>query len=194
MIYFTSDWHLGEDRLGDITAGEFNPFYRPFHSTLAQDTSIVTMCNRIVRPEDTLYHLGDVMVNESGFEWLEKIWCKNKVLIVGNYDEQYLDRLENYFDKIYRWRFVYEDEENDSGEQFYLVHKPEDMTPICFNIVGHIHGLWKVKRDMVNVGVDAWHFRPVSMNEILFVKNAIDKGYYDENVFWNEAPSERGPS
>ncbi|MDI6738323.1 MAG: hypothetical protein QME12_07475, partial [Nanoarchaeota archaeon] len=65
----------------------------------------------------------------------------------------------------------------------YLNHYPVNHVPDKFNIVGHIHSLWKVKPNMVNVGADAWHFRPVSEAEILFVHNAIAKGYYDANVF-----------
>ena len=65
-------------------------------------------------------------------------------------------------------------------------HYPVNCSDKYFSIVGHIHGLWKIKRNMVNVGVDAWHFKPVSLNEIRFIKSGIDKGYYDENVFYNE--------
>ena len=35
---------------------------------------------------------------------------------------------------------------------------------------------------MINVGVDAWHFKPVSLEEILFTKKAIEC-HYDDNVF-----------
>ena len=53
------------------------------------------------------------------------------------------------------------------------------------NIVAHIHGTWKVKRNMINVGVDAWHFTPVSEDMIKFQINGI-RNYYDENVFMDE--------
>ena len=51
-----------------------------------------------------------------------------------------------------------------------------------FNIVGHIHSLWKVQRNMVNVSTDIWNFSPVSEDKILFIRNAIEN-FYDENVF-----------
>jgi len=54
-----------------------------------------------------------------------------------------------------------------------------------FNICGHIHGLWKVQRNMINVGVDAWHFIPVSEEQIIFYMNGIKK-HYDANVFAGE--------
>lgn len=32
------------------------------------------------------------------------------------------------------------------------------------------------------IGVDAWHFRPISEDQIDFCRTAIEK-YYDDNVF-----------
>lgn len=53
---------------------------------------------------------------------------------------------------------------------------------IHFSITGHIHSLWKVQRKMINASTDAWHFKPVSSEEILFCWNAM-QNFYDENVF-----------
>lgn len=47
------------------------------------------------------------------------------------------------------------------------------------------HGTWKVKRNIINVGVDAWHFIPVSEDLIKFQINGI-RNHYDENVFMDE--------
>jgi len=184
MIYFTSDWHLGETRLGDITKGEVNVFFRYFKSVHEQDKTIIKMVNQHVKPNDILYHLGDVLMTDDSCKWLDRVKCKNKYLIIGNYDEERIELLGNYFDFIKESDLIMGE---DCVTPFNLVHKPCDSNPDMFNIVGHIHGLWKVKRNMVNVGVDAWHFKPVSMKEIMFVKNAVDKGFYDENVFYGEA-------
>lgn len=54
--------------------------------------------------------------------------------------------------------------------------------PTSFCLTGHIHSLWKVQPKMINVGVDAWNYRPVSEDEILFCWNAM-QNFYDENVF-----------
>jgi hypothetical protein len=37
----------------------------------------------------------------------------------------------------------------------------------------------------VNVGTDAWHFKPISMDLVLFSINGINK-FYDDNVFAGE--------
>lgn len=52
----------------------------------------------------------------------------------------------------------------------------------------HIHGLWKVQRNAVNVSVDAWHFTPVSEDIIKFQMGGI-RNHYDQNVFAGELAS-----
>ncbi|MFH1637655.1 MAG: hypothetical protein ABIB71_04500 [Candidatus Woesearchaeota archaeon] len=170
--YFTSDWHLNETRIGD-----FNPFFRPFKTVQEQNRTIINNTNEIVKEDDQLYILGDVAMDEKGVSLLDQIYCENRILIVGNYDEDKLDSLQKHFKEIR------DDMELKVGNiDCYLNHYPINRRPDKFNIVGHIHGLWKVKPNMVNIGADAWHFRPVSEKEILFVYEAINK-YYDDNVF-----------
>lgn len=171
--FFTSDWHLNETRIGD-----FNPFYRPFQSVDEQNNTIIDNMNKFVKKDDSLYVLGDVAMDEEGVSLLDKINCENKTLIIGNYDEDKLDLLKPYFSEM-------KDELTlKVGDlDCYLNHYPVNHVEDKFNITGHIHGLWKVRDNMVNVEVDAWHFRPVSEKEILFVHNALVKGFYDDNVF-----------
>ena len=64
-------------------------------------------------------------------------------------------------------------------------HYPEHGSKEMFNIVGHIHGLWRVQWNMINVSTDAWNYTPVSEDTIKFCMNAIDK-FYDINVFAGE--------
>ena len=49
-------------------------------------------------------------------------------------------------------------------------------------LTGHIHGLWRVQKNIINVGVDAFHFQPVSIEEVALIYNAM-LNHYDNNVF-----------
>jgi calcineurin-like phosphoesterase family protein len=173
MIYFTSDWHLNESRLFD-----FNPFFRPFESIEQQNDTIIHNMNFHIGEDDVLYHIGDVAMDIDGVNLLSKIKCKNKYLIIGNYDEPYLDALSKYF--VIENNLII----NLNGKEYVLNHYPSLIKEKEFGIVGHIHGLWKVQKNMINVSVDAWHFKPVSENEIAFTLNAINN-HYDKNVFPN---------
>lgn len=181
MNWFTSDWHLGETRLG--IPGP-NVFYRPFDNTFQNDQTIIY--NFMIsgfQNGDTLYHLGDVMIDKSTqskfkLEQLKTLFPDSRFeLIIGNYDEDKIDILEKYFDALY-----YEKNTIFDNKNFYLNHYPKNCIDKEFSLTGHIHGLWKVQKNIINVGVDAWHFKPVSEETILFCRNACEK-YYDKNVF-----------
>jgi len=78
--------------------------------------------------------------------------------------------------------------ELNNGHSIYLNHYPAKCIDNLFCLTGHIHGLWKVQRNMINVSCDAWNFTPVSEDEIIFCMNAI-RNHYDEHVFAGELPS-----
>lgn len=192
MRYFTSDWHLGENRIG--INGKPNLFYRPFTSIEEQNRTIIdNFLTSGFKDGDELWHLGDVV-----YEWSEEVedylslvrdeFPNSKFnLVIGNYDEDKMDNLVNYFDESYHDAAILIEVE-ESAHSVYLNHYPK----ICvkemqyniydFYITGHIHGLWKFQKKMVNVGVDAWHFKPVSEEEVEFCMIACEK-YYDNNVF-----------
>ena len=103
-------------------------------------------------------------------------------LIVGNYDEDKLELLQNWFDIIEEDYFFL----HFNFGEVYLNHYPvktlEGMQTAKLEIAGHVHGLCKTQKQLINVGVDAWHFRAVSEEEISFHYTAMTK-YYDKNVF-----------
>lgn len=173
MKYFTSDWHLGDKRVEDY----FDPFFRPFSDVNEQDNLIIENTNKYVGKDDELYHLGDVVIDRNKCCLLDQVKCKRKILITGNHDIDKLDKLAKHFDEI---RF--DTRLNILGINCYLNHYPLNKIEPMFNIVGHVHGLWKVKRNAVNVGVDCWYFEPVSEKMIAYIYNAINN-HYDENVF-----------
>lgn len=175
MIYFTADTHFGDDRL--------NLYHRDllFDNVELVDDYMKLKWNQIVRRDDTVYHLGDVAMNEKSLEVVKELNGK-KILILGNYDRDIdQDILRKYFDNILKTKMF----ELKNGETVHLVHEPTECQQVTLNICGHIHGLWQVQRNTINVGVDAWNFTPVSEDLIIWKINAIRK-YYDDNVFAGE--------
>lgn len=180
MRYFTSDIHFDDDRL--------NLFARDllFDNKEEFDKHIIKMWNETVKEDDIVFVLGDVALSEKGLENIGK--CNGtKFLIKGNYDEKETakydvsdDLLLKYFKKVAKNGFI-----KINDEKIYLNHYPTKCKAEFFNLTGHIHGTWKVQRNMINVGTDAWHFKPVSEEMIKFQINGIRK-HYDENVFAGE--------
>jgi calcineurin-like phosphoesterase family protein len=199
--FFTADWHLSDPRIG--INGELDLLHRNvynlrlMHNQLMQNIHETDIDNS---PETTIYHLGDVMykVDKDSVNFLEKfrfIYDKvNLVLIRGNYDQgdEKNSVLFDYFDEVVDDKSLFD----FGGYNVYLNHYPLECKsklleePYDFAITGHIHGWWKVQRTMINVGVDAWHFRPVSGEKLVFIWNAIQK-HFDDNVFPYDPISKR---
>lgn len=171
--FFTSDQHFSDNR--------FNLFYRPFKTVQEQDNYLVEKWNSVVGPDDEVYHVGDFSTTDEGLEVAKRLNGKIH-LITGNYDDpRPKEKLESIFASVKEFNVV----DLTNGRRVYLNHYPEKAIDYLFNIVGHIHSLWKVQRNMINVSCDAWNFTPVSEEQIIFAINAVEK-YYDINVFAGE--------
>jgi len=181
MIYFTSDLHLGEERIG--VNGKPNLLNRPFKSIDEQNKIILENLSSI-KNSDILYIVGDLLYSNKYEYLLEFLPNCYKILIMGNYDEDKLEILRQYFDEISDLKII-----DLKNHKVYINHYPVKCLDalntnenIDFTITAHIHSLWRVQKDMINVSTDAWHFKPVSEEQILFLYDAMIN-HYDENVF-----------
>lgn len=171
--WFVSDLHFNDKR--------FDVFYRPFKTLEEQHETIIKNWNSLIEPDDEVYVIGDVAIDDDGLKYVDQLNGK-KFLIMGNYDDpRNLDILKSKFESI----STYIGLRLKNDDFVHLNHYPANAKSDNFNIVGHIHGLWKVQRNSINVGVDAWNYFPVSEDQIIFCINAIKK-YYDVNVFAGE--------
>lgn len=171
MIYFSSDLHFCHDR-------EFIYKPRGFNSVDEMNEAIVERFNSVLTEEDTLYLLGDEMLNdnEKGLEYLSKINAK-LVFIIGNHDTD--SRIN-----------LYKTLSNASGEilfatrlkygkyHFYLSHYPtitsnlekESLKECMINLYGHTHQQTNFYNDMpfmYHVGVDSHNCYPISIEQII---------------------------
>lgn len=171
--FFSSDSHYGDDR--------FNLFYRPFKTVQEQEDYLVEKWNSVVGPKDEVFHLGDFATTDKGLDVVHRLNGKIH-LVMGNYDDP---RPKAKLNKLFASVVEKADLKLKNGEAVHLNHYPANAVSDKFNICGHIHGLWKVQRNSINVGCDAWNFLPVSEDELIFCMNAI-RNHYDEHVFAGE--------
>ena len=174
--FFTSDFHLGDDR--------FHLYGRRFKDDNDQSRTIIENHNRVVRKNDTVYILGDVIYNKADpkkyLPLLDQLNGK-KVLIRGNHDRDISDlEFLEYFERVIPDG---EGMELRIGDiDCWLTHYPDTGRTDLFNLVGHVHGLWKVQTNCLNVGTDCHLFHPISGREVEFYFNAICQ-FYDKDVF-----------
>lgn len=174
--WLTSDWHFGETR--------FDLMQRPFTDVYEHCELLIKNHNSLVSKNDLVYFLGDVLYQKADpVEFLPMIGRLNgtKILIRGNHDAPFTDeQFQPYFKEIIPDGKGME--LDVSGVQCYLTHYPSAGRTDRFNLVGHVHGSWRVQLNMLNVGLDAHYLYPVPFTNIPFHHTAITK-YFDQDTF-----------
>jgi len=183
MIYFTSDNHYGSD----INALKYR--YRPFESPEEADEKMVELWNATITNDDEVYHLGDFAISdEAVVKFLGKLNYSKIYLIVGNHDYKRGEKiLSSNFDGVYydptRFHIPSGYNTYDEGDQLWLCHYPLQQHDELYTVTAHIHNLWQIAKRKVNVGVDAWHFKPVELQTILDGRHSENVGHWDANVY-----------
>jgi calcineurin-like phosphoesterase family protein len=168
MLFFTSDTHL--DHFNIIRYCN-----RPFKTTEEMNETIISNWNSVVKPEDTVYHLGDFCLSaRERMRWLGSRLNGHKHLIMGNHDKGKTRLHEAGFESVIR--SIHETFKLKNGMTVHLAHYPYktndawNWSPVDNGLIllcGHVHDRWKIKNKMVNVGVDVHNFTPISEEQIL---------------------------
>ena len=98
-IFFISDTHFGHANMLKFTnySGER---MRPFDSIEELDELMIENWNKVVKPTDKIYHLGDVYYKCKNRDQILSRLNGDKVLIKGNHDKDQLKWYEKYFRDI----------------------------------------------------------------------------------------------
>ena len=188
MIFFTSDQHFGHFNI-------INYCDRPFKSVEEMNKTIIKNWNKKVKPNDTVYVLGDYWFtdnkNKSGQDFINQLHGR-KILIRGNHDPKDTQCYKDGFEFVCREVII-----KELGREIRLSHypykwsfwkrlktltifkkKPRNIEKRPINdgrllIHGHTHSKNKINEDgSIHIGVDAWDFYPVSLDQI---QQLIDK-------------------
>jgi len=184
--WFTSDHHFYHNNVVRYCN-------RPYKTVEEMNADLVKRWNDKVAPDDIVYHLGDFSMAFRPVELFTQHLNGIKYLIAGNHDfchpvhkkartpEKRAIMTARYIDNgwaavdiqmeltLAGGEFVklchlpYR-EEGAEYDQRFLSQRPVDRGE--WLLCGHVHEKWKIKRKMINVGVDVWDFAPVSETEI----------------------------
>jgi len=135
--------------------------------------TIIKNLNTVITDEDTVYHNGDFCFRNSPG---------------GKQGEGSTDKASSYVKKLNgMWIFLKGNHDRNNSlktkltscvvefanHKMWVTHRPQDANPeYAINLVGHVHGAWKIKRInkgsiMYNVGVDVHSFKPVSLDQVI---------------------------
>ena len=174
--YFTSDTHFNHLNILQYCN-------RPFTDIEEMNKVLIENWNSIIGPNDLVYHLGDFAMGER--HKIPSILSElngKMILIRGNHEK---NSSLHYFDTV-KYRHYIEHE----GKKIELIHNPyhAKFQDVDMVFCGHIHEQFKIgmpgyklkdyiteehsdygfvtKLPIVNVGVDVWDFKPISIEQI----------------------------
>lgn len=158
--WFISDTHFFHDNIIKYCK-------RPFKDAQEMNEHMILEWNRLVKPQDYVYHLGDVACGYGGDDdKLMRLLSRlngHKRLIVGNHDNLKSKALHNNFEKIMYWHGFKE-------ANFTVTHVPHELVSLrdgAYNVHGHIHNNLREDKHYINVCVEHRLYRPTHMDEII---------------------------
>jgi calcineurin-like phosphoesterase family protein len=128
---------------------------------------ILDNINSTVKPDDTLFHLGDVSFGRGSRKWdwwLSQIRCQT-ILIKGSHDKGY-NGPSSYYHRVGKTQLLLSHE--------YWLSKPADtftyMSQQAWIIHGHTHDrgpFINPQRRQVCVSLEKINYKPISLDSIL---------------------------
>ena len=144
-VFLVSDTHFGHAGVCRFLRNDGVTKLRPWDDPEEMDEEMVRRWNETVRPNDKVYHLGDVVINRKALTTLARL-NGDKVLIRGNHDIFRDDEYRKYFRELRAYHVM-----NGMILSHIPIHE-ESLGRFGTNIHGHLHAN-RVKRTDIN-GVD----------------------------------------
>jgi len=159
MNFYTADPHLMHEAIIRMCR-------RPFSTVGEMNEAIIGNAATVMTGKDDLWILGDVSLAKGADRDLVRAMIGRipgrKHLVRGNHDKSWIEDLG--------WHSIHDFiEVKDGGRRVSLFHYPMVTWPGirhgALQLFGHVHDNWLGQRNSVNVGVDFWGFKPVSVDE-----------------------------
>lgn len=191
-LWFISDTHFSHKNSWEKFKLEDGSPLRPFSSNEEMDETMVQRWNEVVRPNDHVYHLGDVVISKKAVQIVKRL-NGHKRLVRGNHDI-FSDDLyrEVGFEKIYGVRvFV---------NKFILSHVPLHPDSVSERFRVNVHGHTHANRVLLpdgsidpryfSVCVEQIDYRPISEYDLLNrIQKQFDECGYEPPKSWGNGPS-----
>ena len=168
-VFLTSDTHFGHAGVCKFLRDDGVTKLRPWDNPEDMDEEMVKRWNETVRPNDKVYHLGDVVINRKALSIMHRL-NGDKVLIRGNHDIFRDDEYRIHFRELRAYHVM---------NGMILSHIPihsDSLGRFGTNIHGHLHAnrvkaeVWGV--DVIDtryhcVCVEQTDFRPILFEDVI---------------------------
>lgn len=193
-VFFTSDTHFGHKNIINIDAERTR-----FPTISEHDELIIDLWNDVVKPDDIVWHLGDVSLSLAAAQHCVPHLNGDIRLVAGNHDLCWTsapgkagDRahrmIESYYDmgfsRVYSTGQAHtvlsngravdmshlpHSGDHQSGDRYIPMRPTRVPTRKRPLLCGHVHGLWAVYNAQINVGLNVRGFAPMSEDEVIHI-------------------------
>lgn len=177
--FWTSDLHFGHKNLVFEYSKDarLNDQGHSFESTDEHDQTLIDRWNSVVKPDDAVWVLGDIVINKRNLHKVEKLNGR-KLLVMGNHDNFKQDVCFGELFGPNRFQRPFGCAEKRFGSlRTIMTHipvHPSQFYRYDFNLHGHLHD--KKVMDIhnpdiedlryVNLSMEHWNMTPVSFDQL----------------------------
>lgn len=175
-VFLVSDTHFGHAGVCRFLRDDGTKL-RPWDNPDEMDEEMIKRWNETVRPNDKVYHLGDVVINRKALKTLDRL-NGDKVLIKGNHDIFRLEEYTKYFRDIRGYHVM-----NGMILSHIPVHEAS-LGRFGTNIHGHLHANRVLRSDVKGVDfidnryycvcVEQTDFTPILFEDV--IKHIVTEG------------------
>jgi len=159
--FLISDLHLGHENCCTLFKNADGTPLRPFSGAEEMNKMIIENWNKVVRPQDKIYNLGDVVIHKKFLPLIRQLNGHHR-LIRGNHDvfqtQMYVDV---GFKEIYGVRVL-----SDIILSHIPLRKECITTRFGTNVHGHLHGNVIADGAYMSVCVEQINYTPISLDEL----------------------------
>jgi len=158
VVRYISDPHFGHRNMA---------IRRGFKDENEMDEHIISEWNKVVNKRDTVWILGDITMEKSNYEILDRLNGIKKV-ILGNHDEpQHVPKLLQFVNKVCAVQYVKNKEFGNLIFSHIPIHPQELEYRFNINIHGHVHENTLNDRRYINVSAEVIDYKPKLLSEII---------------------------
>ena len=181
QIWIISDTHFGHENIYKfLCADKVTRIRHRFRDVTEGDAFMCQRWCELVKPEDHVWHLGDVTMERSSNA---KQWFVNKIrslpghkrLVLGNHDHLGMD--------VYRDAGFQKIKGSHRFERLLMTHfpiHPSSIGPnVLANVHGHIHQNPSPPGKYINVSVEVTNYEPVPLEELIKRAKKLTERFQD---------------
>lgn len=180
-IWVISDTHFGHENILSFT-NQDGSRVRHFDNVKDMDDFMIDRWNHYVKPNDRVYHLGDVAIARKNISIMKYLNGK-KVLIKGNHDIFALKDYVPYFEDIRAYTV------RDYGfGNIIMSHIPilRNGNRFAANVHGHVHCNSVNDGWYVNVCVEVTAYKPIHIDHVSFLVRNHSRQAISSEICGNE--------